>query len=195
MRRGSERSTGLVAALVYLGCGLFVGAVTALQLAQPGHDPFRQRMSELALGRFGGAMLAAFLSFGLAAFAAGLLVLRRTGRRMLAACLLVAALAHAGAGVFSLADAPRLHVSLVALAAAAQLLAMTLAPVSAAGSAPVLSRFVSWGLTLVAAGLIGLPGTRLPPGLAQRATAGVLLLWLLVLAKKLGARASALREP
>lgn len=51
------------------GVAVFAVIAIALHVAQPGYDPSTQLMSELALGRYGGAMLFAFAALAVAMLA------------------------------------------------------------------------------------------------------------------------------
>ena len=62
----SRRPWGAVASLV--GVAMFVITVVALHLFQPGYEPTQQLMSELALGRYGSAMIVAFTGLAIAVF-------------------------------------------------------------------------------------------------------------------------------
>lgn len=89
MRAESELNTAYVprwvGALTMTGALGFVVVVGALHVLQPGYAPAHQLMSELALGAYGWAMLAAFLFIAVSTLSVALGV----GQRLAAACVVI----------------------------------------------------------------------------------------------------------
>jgi hypothetical membrane protein len=178
------RPWGAVAALA--GVAIFLVTVIALHLLQPGYDPKQQLMSELALGRHGVAMIAAFGGLALAVFgiqsAIGMLG-AAPGFRIL---LIVAALFFLAAGVFPLGDASEIHIGAIATAFVLSVLAMYLYPSGAGRGAVAAPRAVSWSLAAGVAASVALGHSVLPMGIGQRMAAACLLLWLAIVGWRLG---------
>ena len=98
--------------------------------------------------------------------------------RMVQIVLAVAALGFLGAGVFPLGRASELHISLIAIAFVAVVVAMYLVPSEAAAQFGGRVRYVSWGLAGATALSVFLGHSILPIGVGQRLAAGCVVIWL-----------------
>jgi hypothetical membrane protein len=163
---------------VFAGVIGFVGIVTSLHLLQPNYNPKHQHISELAIGAYGAMMLFAFCSFAISIFCAQQCLGPMGAPRVIRLKLLLAAACMFGAGIFKLNDSATLHVTLIALAFMLLVIAMYLLPQMADKFKSRQSRITSWSLAAGTAIFAALGGT-MPAGLAQRATALSILLWLL----------------
>lgn len=166
---------GGTAALV--GGTLFVVVVITLQQIQPAYRPRDQLMSELALGEHGWAMFLAFL--GLAVAAIGIQVgIAAFGSSLAYRLLLIAAaMFFLSAGIFPLGDTTTLHVGAIGMAFVLSVLAIYLFPACAGRASAAGPRAVSWPLALGVATSVAFGQTGMPIGVAQRLSAGCLLLW------------------
>jgi len=168
-----------------IGVATFVIVVLILHLLQPDYEPRHQLMSELALGRYGWAMLVAFL--GLAAAVLGLQAAIANfggspGYRIL---LGAAALLFLAAGVFPLGATSLIHISAIAGAFVLSVLAMYLFPKNAGRASAAGPRAVSWPLAAgVAVGVVAGQSV-VPMGVGQRLAAACLLTWLGIVGWKL----------
>ena len=122
----------------------FVAVVCVLHAIQPGYDPVHQLMSELALGPHGWAMLLAFGLIAAATLSLGVGIAQVQRALWLQGVLAVAALGFLGAGVFPLGRASEWHVSLIASAFVAVVLAMYLLPTAAPARFGGRAGKVSW---------------------------------------------------
>ncbi|MBK9615936.1 MAG: DUF998 domain-containing protein [Uliginosibacterium sp.] len=165
-------------------CGMagFVLIVAALHAVQPGYDARHQLMSELALGPYGGFLLAAFTSLALATACLAAALYHARAHRSMVALLGAAALCFQGAGLFQLHTATRLHVGLIAAAFVLCGLAMAGLPRALAAKRLRHPRVFSWGLGGAMAAFAALD---LPIGLAQRLSAATLLIWMVIVAVQL----------
>lgn len=155
----------------------FVAVVVALQFLQPDYDPIHQHISELAIGRYGSVMFFAFSSFAISVFSAQQGLGSTRSPQALRLMLSVAAACLFGAGIFKLNDAAVIHVALIALAFVLLVLAMYFLPQLVAGFNSRRSRITSWGLAAGTAVSVASGGS-LPDGIAQRAAAVCILIWL-----------------
>ena len=159
---------------------MFVATVVPLHWLQPGYDAKNQLMSELALGRYGEAMLVAFAGLALAMLGA---FFSRAARPRAIRCVLAAAsLFFLLAGVFPLGASSEMHIAAIATAFVLSVLAMYLHPADA------LPRAISWSLAAGIALSVALGHSILPMGIGQRLAAACLLLWLVLLGWSLRAR-------
>ena len=172
------------------GVAAFVGTVLTLHLLQPGYDPSDQLMSELALGPFGWAMLAAFAGLAAAAFGIQAALSVAGASKGFRALLAIAALFFLAAGVFPLGATSEIHIASIASAFVLSVLAIYLFP-SAAGNARHLApRSISWSLAAGVAASVALGHSILPMGIGQRLAAACLVAWLAVVGWRLMARTS-----
>jgi hypothetical membrane protein len=175
-------NSGGWAALV--GVAVFAVVVIALHVLQREYDPATQLMSELALGRFGGAMLAAFAGLAMAMFAVQLSIGRLGAGKILRALMAAAAAFFLVAGLFPLGETATIHIAAIALAFVLSVLAMYLFPATAGAASRLAPRKVSWTLAAGMAASVAL-GRLAPMGLAQRAAAICLLAWLVIVGWRL----------
>jgi len=163
----------------------FVVVVSGLHFMQHDYDPQHQLMSELALGRYGWAMLPAFvlLAVSVLGVAQGLGAVRASV--LTRAILGGAAASFVGAGVFRLGQADELHILLIAVAFVLVVLGMYLLPSSAPGLSARFNRGVCWGLGAATALSAWLGHSVLPIGVGQRLGAAWVLLWLCYVGWKL----------
>jgi hypothetical membrane protein len=171
--------------LAFFGIAGVVLIVAALDAVQPGYDARHQLMSELALGPYGGLMLAAFTSLALALACLAAALYHARAHRGMVALLGAAALCFQGAGLFQLHTATRLHVGLIAAAFVLCGLAMAGLPRALAAKRLRRPRLFSWGLGGAMAAFAALD---LPIGLAQRLSAAALLAWMAIVAFQLRSR-------
>jgi hypothetical protein len=146
---------------------MFLATVVPLHFLQAGYDPINQLMSELALGRYGGAMLVAFAGLAIAMLGAALLPASRSAKATAA----LASAAFLVAGIFPLGATSELHIGAIATAFVLAVLAMYFYP----------PRSLSWSLAAAVALSVVLGHTVLPMGIGQRMAAACLLAWLLAL--------------
>lgn len=168
------------------GGATFLVIVVALHFLQPGYDPSSQLMSELALGAHGAAMLAAFVGLAVALAGIQVSIAAMGAAKGLRALLWVAAAFFLGAGIFPLGATSEIHIASIALAFIVSVLAMYLFPTMAGRASRLAPRLVSWGLASGVAASVALGHAVLPMGVAQRAAACFLLLWLAVTGWRLG---------
>jgi hypothetical protein len=178
-----------LAAASCLGVAVFLSIVFALHMAQPGHDPRAQFISELALGAWGAWMMAAFAGLSLAATATALNLHANAESRFLSALpsvfLGLAAVLFLAAGFVTLAVSAPAHVALIACAFVACGLAMYLLPRVVAVFSGAGAHAFSWGSGLVMCAAVALGDRLILPGIAQRIAADALLFWFLYVARKL----------
>ena len=182
----SRRPWGAMASLV--GVAMFVVTVVVLHLFQPSYDPTQQLMSELALGRYGSAMIAAFAGLGIAVFGIQAAISAFGASRGFRFLLLAAALFFLVAGVFPLGDTSEVHIAAIATAFVLSVLAMYLFPSSAGRASAAAPRALSWSLAAGVAASVALGHSVLPMGIGQRLAAGCLLVWLTILGWRLWRR-------
>ena len=179
----SMQPWGAAASLV--GVAMFVVTVVALHVLQPDYKPAHQLMSELALGRYGWAMVVAFTGLAIGVFgvqaAIGMLGASR-GFRFL---MLAAALFFLAAGVFPLGDTSEIHIGAISTAFVLSVVSMYLFPASAGRAAAAAPRAVSWSLAAGVAASVALGHSVLPMGIGQRLAASCLLVWLVILGWRL----------
>lgn len=170
------------------GALTFVGTVALLPSWQPGYDPRRQLMSELANGPHGGALLAAFLGLAVAiAACAGVLASHRAARPLVVP-LGLSAVCIGAAGVLSLHRQPEAHVGLVAAGFGLACAGVAGLPLLRAAVVRGRSR-LSWAFGGAMIGSLGLAAV-LPFGLVQRAAAACFvgwILWCLLVVREAGA--------
>lgn len=175
----------LLSTVTIAAVATFVAVVWVLHSLQTAYDPATQLMSELALGPYGEAMLAAFLSLALAIAALGLSLPAGSGLTV-RLVLAVSSLCFVAAGVFPLGAATELHVAAVALGFVAAGVSMYLLP-----SCTTPFRTRSWqaasrGFLVAMATAAALGHSVIPIGVAQRLAAAALLGWLVACAWRLG---------
>lgn len=142
-------------------------------------------MSELALGRHGGLLLAAFLGLAMAVAAVAANLRGHNAPLFPVLLLALAAANFLAAGIITLALSVQIHVLLVAAAFIACGLGMYLLPRTVPEFAPLHCHVASWGSCLVMCAATGLGGDLILPGVAQRISALALLFWLSFTAWKL----------
>lgn len=177
---------GAVAAL--LGVAVFLVTVLTLHFLQPAYDPMHQLMSELALGPFGWAMVAAFSGLALAVFGIQAAIGVFGGSRSLRILLNAAAVFFFAAGVFPLGAATEIHIAAIATAFVLSVLAMYLFPSGAGRAANAAPRALSWSLAAGVAVSVILGHSVLPMGVGQRLAGLCLLVWLAALGWRLRQR-------
>jgi hypothetical membrane protein len=181
-----RRPWGAAAAMV--GVATFVVTVVILHLLQSDYEPTHQLMSELALGRHGWAMIAAFTGLALAIFGVQAAIGAFGASRGFRFLLAVAAVFFLAAGVFPLGDTSEIHIPAIATAFVLSVLAMYLFPSSAGRASAAAPRAVSWSLAAGVAVSVALGHSVLPMGIGQRLAAACLLVWLAILGWRLGRR-------
>lgn len=165
-------------ALAIAGATGFVVIVIILHLLQPDYQPVNQLMSELALGKHGGAMLVAFFSIAASTFSIALGIAKSPGSPWLRAALTVASLGFLGAGVFPLGETGTLHISFIAMAFVATVLAMYLFPSVIKNRTDSRNKWVSWCLACGTVVGVLLGQTVLPIGVGQRLAGACVVAWL-----------------
>lgn len=156
----------------------FVAVVSILHVLQPGYDFVHQLMSELALGAYGWAMLLAFVFIAAStlSLAVGIAQIRRSPWLQLV--LTIAALGFLGAGVFPLGRASEWHISLIAIAFVAVVLAMYLLPSAVPAQFGGKAKGISWWLAGGTALSVFLGHSIVPIGVGQRLAAACVIIWL-----------------
>ena len=180
------QSVGGIAALA--GVGIFLAVVVPLHFLQADYDPSTQLMSELALGRWGGAMVVAFGGLALAMFGIQVSIAGLGAAMVLRLVLLLATVFFLAAGLFPLGETSLIHIASIACAFVLAVLAMYLFPSMAGNAARAAPRNVSWTLAVGVAASVALGHSVLPLGIGQRAAACFLLLWLGVAGWRLSRR-------
>jgi hypothetical protein len=170
---------------IWIGIAAFIATVLPLHLLQPGYEPANQLMSELALGRYGWAMVIAFAGLALAAFGVQAILGTLGGTRSLRVVWAVAALFFLAAGVFPLGATSEIHIAAIAAAFVLSVLGMYLYPAAAGRAAAAAPRALSWSLAAGIAASVALGHSVLPMGIGQRLAALFLLAWLAVVAWRL----------
>jgi hypothetical protein len=168
-----------------VGVVIFVIVVVLLHLLQPSYDPLSQLMSELALGRFGGLLVVAFLGLSISTAATAANIWRQNASFFLPFLLGFAAASFLGAGIITLAMSAQIHVLLIAVAFVACGLGMYLLPRVGSLFNRLHGYVISWGSLIVMCVATGLAGDLILPGIAQRISALALLFWLSFVAWKL----------
>jgi hypothetical protein len=171
--------------MALIGVALFLGVVGALHFMQADYRAADQLMSELVLGRYGNAMWVAFAGLAMAAFGVQLGIGALGAARGLRILLFIAAIFFLEAGVFTLANAPQVHIAAIACAFVISGIAMYLFPAMAGRAAAFAPRAVSWTAAAGLAASVALGHGMLPMGIAQRCAAAFLILWLTILAWRL----------
>jgi hypothetical protein len=161
----------------------FLVLVTSLHAAQPSYNPVDQLMSELALGRYGGFMFFAFLFLAVALFLVPIVL--QDAALLLRVLFALASTLFFGAGVFTLANYPTVHIVCVAIAFVLSVLAIYLFPRLAGLTAAHLPRSISWPLAAGVTVSIALGNSVLPIGIGQRLAAFCLLTWLFIFGLRL----------
>ena len=108
--------TRTLSAIGGAGVVVFLVVVLLLHLSQPGYDPLSQFVSELALGRFGGLLLIAFLGLSAATAATAANFRAHKAPLLLPFLLALAAACFLAAGIITLDMSVQIHVWLVAAA-------------------------------------------------------------------------------
>ncbi len=165
--------------ITVLGVLGFVTIVTVLHFVQTDYDPIHQLMSELALGKYGSFMLAAFFSFSVAVFFAQLILADYKNSLLIRILLLISSFSLAGAGIYELGEHTELHVMLVMFAFILIVLSMYLTPRLLRPFHKGVPVLICWGLGLGTTVAAGLGSNVVPIGLAQRIAVGCILTWLL----------------
>ncbi len=161
-----------------VGVVTFVTVVVTLHFVQVGYDPKTQLMSELALGRYGWAMIIAFVGLAIAVFGVQVAVAPSRGSRAYRALLVAAALSFFIAGIFPLGVTSMVHIGAIGIAFVLSVLSMYFFPKSVGDVSVAASRRVSWPLAAGVAVSVALGHSELPMGIGQRLAAACLLLWL-----------------
>jgi hypothetical protein len=161
-----------------IGVAMFVVVVTVLHLIQSEYEPRHQLMSELALGRHGWAMFAAFLGLSTAVAGVQVAIAPFGGSHGYRVMLGAAALLFLAAGIFPLGATSLIHIGAIAIAFVFSVLAMYLFPKYAGRASFAAPRPVSWTLAAGVAVSVALGDSVMPIGIAQRLAAACLLLWL-----------------
>jgi hypothetical membrane protein len=177
LRAGSLAITGAIG---------FVVVVSILHVLQPGYDFAHQLMSELALGPYGWAMLPAFLFIATSTLSIALGIAQVQRSPWLQVVFALATLGFLGAGVFPLGRASEWHISLIAVAFVAVVLAMYLAPSIAPTHFGGKARIVSWCLAAGTVLSVFLGHSVLPIGIGQRLAAACVVTWLCFAGTRLG---------
>jgi hypothetical protein len=177
------QSAGAIAVLA--GTATFIAVVISLHLLQPDYDSVHQLMSELALGRYGEAMLLAFGGLATAMLGVQAAISPFGASRPFRVLLAIAALFFLAAGLFPLGATSELHIVSIAIAFVLSVLAMYFYPSAAGVAASAAPRVVSWSLAGAVALSVALGQSVLPMGVSQRLGAGFLLAWLLLLGFRL----------
>ena len=176
MSEARARRGGGVAAIA--GAGLFLSTVIPLHFLQPGYDPSSQLMSELALGRYGGAMVMAFGGLALSMMGIQVSVAALGATIALRAILIASSTLFLVSGLFPLGSTSDIHIAAIASAFVLSALAMYLFPTMAGRASRFAPRIVSWGLAAGMAASVAVGHSLIPMGIAQRGAALFLLLWL-----------------
>jgi len=178
----ARRRTG--GGIAILGVLLFLAAVVPLHFLQPGYEPSSQLMSELALGRYGGAMIIAFGGLALSVFGIQLSAAALGAKVALRSVLIGASVLFLLSGVFPLGSTSEIHIAAIACAFVLSAVAMYLFPAMAGRASRLAPRSVSWTLAGAMAASVA-AGQSLPMGIAQRGAALFLLLWLVTVGWRL----------
>ena len=139
---------------------MFLVTVVALHLLQPGYEPTNQLMSELALGRYGSAMIVALAGLAIAFFGVQAAIGAFGASGSFRFLLLVAALLLLAAGIFPLGETSEIHIGAISTGFVLSVLAMYLFPSSAGRASAAAPRVVSWSL---AGGVAALTRLRMTP--------------------------------
>src|SRR5262249_46642090 len=132
------------------GVAMFIITVVALHLLQADYDPINQLMSELALGRYGDAMILAFAGLAIAMIGIQYAIGKAGAPARYRILLIVASAFFLSAGLFPLGETSELHIGAIAAAFVLSGLAMYLYPSSAGRASAAAPQAVSW---LLAAGM------------------------------------------
>src|SRR3990172_1642167 len=159
------------------GAAGFIVTVVILHYLHPGHNLVHEMMGEIVFGPHGPLMQVAFLSFAVSVFGVQLGLGHIGAPAALRMLLSLAAACLLGAGNFRLNTAPELHTALISLAFVLLVLVMYLLPKNTPALGAWSNRIVSRGLATATAVSVALGGA-MPSGIAQRAAAGFILLWL-----------------
>jgi hypothetical membrane protein len=217
-RSAQARWAVALATLTMAGIVAYVALVVTAQLLPPHYDVVRTAESDLAVGRYGWLMTAAFVLRGVLSFSlvAALMLAARRGLRPRAGLVL---LGLWGAGAFLLAAFPTdlpgdprtVHGAVHAAVAFAAFLAVALGELLVSRRLATVDRWHSFGrstgrlagatLVVCALALVALGATETSSfgpaavaGLAERAFLAMALLWMLLVATRLRAEGGAI-EP
>lgn len=174
----TSSKTKLSAALIWMGCCVFLLVVIFLHLIQVHYDARYQLMSELVFGKGGEFMLIAFLGLSLAAFGTGRLIIQTNKNTMLAYLFDAAAVCFLGSGIFPLGESGLLHITCIALAFTFMVLGMCWCPFT---QNSLMSKSVSLGLAAALTLSVFTGQSLLDIGIAQRLAASCLLCWWIIL--------------
>ncbi|HTM43708.1 MAG TPA: DUF998 domain-containing protein [Polyangiaceae bacterium] len=177
-----------------VGATGFLGVIVTLDLLQPTYDFRRQLISELVYGAGGRWLVAAFALLAASVFLAARGLRSGGASRLVQVLMHGAALGFLAAGIWTLRDAPLLHVSAVAFAFVSLVSSMALLP-RTPHIAHIISPSTSWLLAGVATLSVGMADTLLPLAIAQRITAATTLLWLIIVGWNLTRMTTAQMRP
>lgn len=153
--------------------------VIVLHFVQPGYNPLEQQISELALGKSGSWMIAAFSCLALSLWALQKALHQRGTDIGVRLCLMSAALSLFGAGIFRLDNGPNTHITLVTVAFVLIGLVMYLLPMHVSKMDATEHKITSWSLGICTAGFVASGQFGLPMGISQRGAILCILLWLI----------------
>ncbi len=184
-RPGKKQALYFGGVAAVLGVTIFLVVVVALHVVQTQYDPLNQLMSELALGAHGWTMFFAFAGIGFALAGLQFSIATLGASLVLRALLILAAIFFLAAGIFPLGESSMTHISAIAAAFMAAVLAMYLFPTLAGGAAKQATKSISWSCAAGVAISVALGHSAVPMGLGQRLAATFLVLWILVLGLRL----------
>ena len=184
-RTSNTRALGLGGIAAVVGVGIFVVVVLSLHVAQPEYDPVNQLMSELALGPHGWAMFFAFAGIAVALVGLQFSIAALGAEFAVRGLLIIAAICFLAAGVFPLGQTSMIHISAIAAAFVAAVLAMYLFPSLAGRAAALATKSISWSLAAAVAISVALGHSLIPIGIGQRLAATFLVLWILLVGLRL----------
>lgn len=170
------------------GVAMFLVVVVSLHFVQPGYDPLNQLMSELAAGQGGDFLVLGFTGLSIATAGLAVSLLSHGAPIALAGLSVLAAASFAAAGLLPLQVSIGMHVLCVAMAFVACGLSMCLLPTRVEALSEPSQRVFSWGVFVFMLVVTALGGAGLPSGVSQRLAAAALLLWLLMVARRLSRR-------
>jgi hypothetical protein len=174
-RRSISRIAGIG---VLLGVACFTAIIIVLHFVQPEYQAARQLMSELADGRGGGAVIAAFVTLAAASVCAERGLSEHRAGPSMRLLLVLSAAGFLGAGVFKLSVFPVAHVTAIVGAFASLTTTMLLSPRHSGIAGVSSSRKVAWSLAAGAILGVASVGYGAPLGVVQRASAVCVLSWL-----------------
>jgi hypothetical protein len=143
------------------------------------YNPMEQRMSELALGKFGFLMFWAFISLSLSIFALSLGLQQYHPPVIFRVLLTASSICLLGGGIFRLDKAPNTHITMVSIAFVLLVLVMYLMPQNLNGFNASKYKIISWVSGTGTAVFIALGQNIIPMGISQRGAALFILFWLI----------------